>query len=94
MTGGDTRRDWLAAGQALARVLLTARAAGVSATYLNQPLEVADLRPRITTLVHDAADPGVPGRRGGMPAAAMPQIVLRLGCAPGTPTTSRAPSSA
>jgi hypothetical protein len=31
-TAGDTRRDWLVAGRALARVLLTARAAGVSAS--------------------------------------------------------------
>jgi hypothetical protein len=94
MTAGDTRRDWLVAGRALARVLLTARAAGVSASYLNQPVEVADLRPTIATLVHDAADPGVPGRRGGMPADATPQIVLRLGYAPGIPSASRAPSSA
>ena len=39
-----TRRDepdgWLAAGQALARVLLRAAADGVSATFFNQPVEV------------------------------------------------------
>jgi hypothetical protein len=78
-TRGDALADWLVAGQALARVLLTARAAGVSASYLNQPVEVPDLRPRVADLVRDAADPGVPGRRGGMPADATPQIVLRLG---------------
>jgi hypothetical protein len=78
-TRGDAPADWLTAGQALARVLLTARAAGVSASYLNQPIEVPELRPRVADLVRDAADPGVPGRRGGMPADATPQIVLRLG---------------
>jgi hypothetical protein len=83
-TRGDTPTDWLVAGQALARVMLTARAAGVAATYLNQPIEVPELRPRVADLVRAAADPGVPGRRGGMPADAVPQIALRLGYAPAT----------
>jgi hypothetical protein len=41
-TNGDTPQDWLCAGQALARVLLRARAEGVWASYLNQPIEVAE----------------------------------------------------
>ena len=87
---GSPRADWLVAGRALARVLLTASAAGVSTSFLNQPVEVADLRPRVAALVREAADPGVPGRRGGMPADASPQIVLRLGCAPRTPVSRSA----
>ena len=78
-TRGDGRTDWLAAGQALARVLLTAHASGVAASYLNQPVQVSEFRPRVGELVRAASDPGVPGRRGGMPADAVPQIVLRLG---------------
>ena len=78
-TRGDARADWLVAGQALARVLLTARAAGVAASYLNQPVEVPELRPGVAELVRAAADPGVPGGRGGMPTDAAPQVVLRLG---------------
>ena len=78
-TRGDGRADWLVAGQALARVLLTAHACGVAASYLNQPVQVPEFRPRVAALVRAASDPGVPGRRGGMPAEAVPQIVLRLG---------------
>ena len=48
-TEADTARDWLAAGQALEKVLLGACAAGVSASFFNQPLQVSALRP----LLHD-----------------------------------------
>ncbi|NUW39502.1 hypothetical protein HT134_05050 [Nonomuraea rhodomycinica] len=41
-TAGDGPRDWLRAGQALQRVLLTATAHGVAASLFSQPL---DLRP-------------------------------------------------
>ncbi|MCP5152813.1 MAG: nitroreductase [Ectothiorhodospiraceae bacterium] len=50
-TAGDTRRDWLLAGQALERVLLTARRLGLQASFLNQPVEVAALRPRLARAV-------------------------------------------
>jgi hypothetical protein len=88
-TPGDTLGDWLVAGQAVARVLLTASAAGVSASYLNEPVEVPDLRPRVARLVHDAGDPNVPGRRGAMPADATPQIALRLGYVTEAPPNGR-----
>jgi hypothetical protein len=55
---------WLRAGQALARVLLTARAADVWASFLNQPIEVPALRPRLRDLL------GLEGH---------PQLLLRLG---------------
>ena len=64
-TDGDTERDWLTAGQALQRVLLRATAWGVQSGHLNQPIQVAALRPRLA---------GALGRPD-----ACPQVALRLG---------------
>ncbi|HET9324096.1 MAG TPA: hemerythrin domain-containing protein [Gaiellaceae bacterium] len=75
-TAGDTTRDRLAAGQALSHVLLRAAQDGVSASFLNQPVEVDDLRPRLSELA---------GSRG------MPQLVLRLGRGPAVRQTPRRP---
>lgn len=63
-TEGDRRSDWLNAGQALARVLLAGRARGLSAAFLNQPVQVPELRARLRELL---------GREG------WPQLVLRMG---------------
>ncbi len=63
-TDGDDVVDWLNAGQALERVLLHARKHGLQASYLNQPIQVASLRPKLAQLL---------GVRG------FPQILLRLG---------------
>ncbi|MBU1224225.1 MAG: nitroreductase [Gammaproteobacteria bacterium] len=49
-TPGDGLVDWIAAGQALQRLLLTAHLHGLQASYLNQPIEVAPLRPRLQQL--------------------------------------------
>jgi hypothetical protein len=62
-TDGDQLRDWLLAGQALDRVLLVACRHGLQASYLNQPIQVASLRPKLQNLA------------GGD----FPQILLRLG---------------
>lgn len=62
-TDGDRPRDWLLAGQALERVLLVACRHELQASYLNQPIQVASLRPKLQDLV------------GG----GFPQILLRLG---------------
>nr|MDT0660404.1 nitroreductase family protein [Micromonospora sp. DSM 115978] len=43
-TTGDRPRDWLRAGQALQRVLLTATVRGLASTLMTQPLEVPRLR--------------------------------------------------
>jgi nitroreductase len=43
-TFGDTTQDWLRAGQALERVLLTATAHGLATTPLTQAVEVRQLR--------------------------------------------------
>ncbi len=68
--------SWLAAGQALAKVLLRAQAESLSASFLNQPIEVAELRPRLAELIG----------RGGFP-----QVLLRLGYGREVPPTPRRP---
>ena len=73
-TSGDTPRHWLEAGQALQLVLLVAAAHGVSASFLNQPLQVPALRARIRSQL------GVSG---------YPQVILRMGYAPRTRATPR-----
>ena len=63
-TRGDSPKDWIAAGQALASVLLHARTQNIWASFLNQPIEDPDLRSHLTTLL------GIQG---------FPQCLLRLG---------------
>jgi hypothetical protein len=75
-TDGDGIADHMQAGQALERVLLRATQEEVSASFLNQPLEVADLRPRVAELA---------GRAG------YAQLVLRMGYGPHTHATPRRP---
>ncbi len=75
-TTGDTRRDWLIAGQALGRLLLAAAADGVTASFLNQPIQVADLRRQLSELID-----------GG----SYPQLLLRLGYGHSVPPTPRRP---
>lgn len=74
-TSGDAPRDWLAAGQALEHVLLRATQDEVSASFLNQPIEVEELRASVSSLV------------GG----GVPQIVLRLGYGPEAKQAPRRP---
>lgn len=73
---GDQRADRLRAGQAMQRVLLTATAAGLAASFLPQPVEVAPMRAELRRLVG-----------GGL----WPQIVLRFGVATPAPKTARRP---
>ena len=75
-TPADRRADWLRTGQALHHLLLVATAAGYAASYLNQPLELPDLRSRVRTELR------LPGH---------PQLVLRLGrpAGPLPPATPR-----
>jgi hypothetical protein len=75
-TPGDTRRDWLVAGQALERVLLCATAQGMAASLLTQPLEVSSLRRLLTH----------PANR-----ELVPQSLLRLGFGPRGPYSPRRP---
>lgn len=75
-TQGDTQFDWVAAGQALERVLLAATAEGVSASFFNQPIEVHEIRSRLREIT---------GRPG------YPQTILRLGYGPNVSATPRRP---
>ena len=63
-TAGDAAPDWLVAGQALQRALLAGVGKGLQASYLNQPVQVAALRPRLEALL------GRPGHA---------QLLLRFG---------------
>lgn len=75
-TAGDSREDWLRAGMALQRVLLEATMAGVSASFLTQPLEVPKLR-----RLYDERWPHT-----------ATQMIFRLGYArPGAATSPRRP---
>jgi nitroreductase len=76
-TAGGTRKDWMHAGQALQRVLLTATLRGIAVAPLTQPLETAD-----AWLVRDP--------RAGVE---QPQMILRLGCGLPVPASPRRPVS-
>lgn len=66
-TGIDDPPSWLAAGQALERVLLTGVGSGLTASYLNQPIETEQLRDSLR-------------RAAGM--TTQPQLLLRIGRGP------------
>lgn len=76
-TARDTALDWLTAGQALQRVLLAASANGYHASFLNQPIEVANLRPALGSLTEPKG---------------YPQILLRIGRGAQTRHTPRRPA--
>ncbi len=78
-TPTDTPTAWLAAGQALAKVLLRAAAEGLSASYLNQPIEIASLRREVQNVTG---------------CDLYPQLVLRMGYGPDVPPTTRRSASA
>ncbi len=74
-TETDTLRDWMLAGQALGRVLLSAQSEGVTASFFLQPVEVPELRSKLMELL--------PEERG------YPQITFRFGYAPRVAPTPR-----
>ena len=75
-TDGDGRRDWLVAGQAVARVLLQATVAGVAAQPITSVIEVPMLRGRL---------------RSALGLVGQPQMVLRIGYGTHGPVTHRLP---
>jgi hypothetical protein len=78
-TDDDQPRDWAACGGALVHLLLELAAHGLSVSYLNQPIEVDRLRPRVASLVGQAH----------------PQLLLRAGRPTTTPPpTPRIPVEA
>ncbi len=73
---GDRETDWIECGQALAHVWLRAVAEGLAASFLNQPVEVPELRARLQDAI---------GKSGH------PQLVLRMGYGRDVPATPRRP---
>jgi len=73
-TAHDQPADWLRAGQALQRVLLTATVHGVAASFLYQPMELHDMRPP---------------QDGWWPWPECPQIIIRFGYGPPGAETPR-----
>ncbi|AHE55936.1 hypothetical protein NX02_21525 [Sphingomonas sanxanigenens DSM 19645 = NX02] len=77
---GETPADWVAVGQACQRFALQATALGLKHAFINQPVEVAQLRPELAALI------GLRGRR--------PDIVMRFGYGPTLPWSPRRPVDA
>ncbi|WP_202842210.1 Acg family FMN-binding oxidoreductase [Luteimonas saliphila] len=76
----EDRAHWVAVGRACQRFTLTATTLGLKHAYINQPIEVARLRPELATLV------GAPGMRL--------DLVLRFGYGPTLPYSPRRPAAA
>jgi len=75
-TAHDQSVDWVNAGQALQRILLTASTAGVAAALHTQPLELGWLRESIRIQLSDGA---------------YPQVLLRFGAVTQTADSIRRP---
>ena len=73
-TQRDDERAWIDAGRALARILLTGAVHGLSASFLNQPIQIAELRWRL---------------RDELTTDLFPQVILRMGFGPVAPPTPR-----
>lgn len=76
----DDADHWVRTGRACQRFALQATALGLKIAFINQPVEVARLRPELASLV------GMAGRR--------PDIVMRFGYGPTLPYSPRRPVSA
>jgi hypothetical protein len=76
VTPGDTRADWLAAGQALHRLLAHAASAWVFASLSSQPLQTAAGRSQV---------------RDRLGIAGVPQMIMQLSPARSTRATARRP---
>lgn len=75
----NDRDHWVKTGRACQRFALQATALGLKHAFINQPVEVASLRPALAALA------GIPGRR--------PDIVMRFGHGPLLPYSPRRPIS-
>lgn len=76
----DDKEHWVRAGRASQRFALQATALGMKHAFINQPVEVASLRPELAALV------GLPERR--------PDIVMRFGYGQALPFSARRPVEA
>lgn len=77
---GADPASWVAVGQACQRFGLQATALGLKCAFMNQPVEVPQLRSELAALV------GLPGRR--------PDLVMRFGHGPTLPWSPRRPVTA
>jgi nitroreductase len=77
-TETDNRENWLLAGQSLQRVLLVAATEGISASYVNGPIETDKLRQRVARAFN---------------VTGSPQVVLQMGMGRERPPTPRRPMS-
>ncbi|MEL1263964.1 Acg family FMN-binding oxidoreductase [Pseudoxanthomonas putridarboris] len=73
----EDKAHWVAVGRTCQRFALTATTLGLKHAFINQPVEVARLRPELAALV------GAPGMR--------PDLVLRFGYGPTLPYSPRRP---
>jgi nitroreductase len=73
-TASDDLPAWINAGQALQRILLAARSEDIWSSFLNQPVEIPDLRLRLSEAIG---------------ASGFPQVLLRLGYGPEAPPAPR-----
>lgn len=71
----EDHEHWVLAGRAAQRFALQATALGLKHAFINQPVEVARLRPELASLI------GLPGRR--------PDLVMRYGYGPDLPYSAR-----
>ena len=80
-TGAEaTPASWFAVGRACQRFALQSTTLGLKCSFVNQPVEVAAMRPELAALV------GLPGRR--------PDIVMRFGYGADLPMSPRRPVDA
>ena len=77
---GETPAQWVDVGRACQRFALQATALGLKCAFINQPVEVARLRPDLAALI------GLPDRR--------PDIVMRFGHGSTLPWSPRRPVGA
>ncbi len=75
----EDKDHWARVGRSSQRFALQTTALGLKCSYINQPVEVAALRPELASLV------GVAGRR--------PDLVMRFGHGPTLPYSARRPAS-
>ncbi len=76
----DDAEHWVQAGRACQRFALQATAMGLKQAFLNQPIEVAELRPQLAALID------LPGRR--------PDLLMRFGRGAVMPHSARRPVGA
>jgi nitroreductase len=78
--GGENKAHWVSVGRACQRFALAATSLGLRCAFVNQPVEVAQLRPDLAGVV------GASGRR--------PDLVMRFGYGPELPFSPRRPAEA